>query len=119
VNKETAKYVVDYFSHLLTDKEKLAIRHTISTIKLDSADKTANLSSLTKVYKEKGWLTPDQDALDLLKDGYDNFKIRVATRILNEHKDKVFLNYCPKCGQLARTPKAKQCRQCGTDWHEK
>lgn len=119
MDNETAKYIVDYFSYLMTDKEKLAIRHTMSTLKLDSADKTDSLSSLTKVYKEHGWLTTDQDALDLLKDGYDNFVIRVATRILSEHRDKIFLNYCPECGQLARTPKAKQCRQCGTDWHDK
>lgn len=24
---------------------------------------------------------------------------------------------CPKCGKALRTPKAKQCRFCGADWH--
>ena len=26
-------------------------------------------------------------------------------------------NNCPKCGKLARTPKAKQCRYCFYNWH--
>jgi hypothetical protein len=25
---------------------------------------------------------------------------------------------CPYCGAPLRTPTAKQCRQCGTDWHD-
>ena len=25
---------------------------------------------------------------------------------------------CPYCGQLLRTPRAKQCRACGMDWHD-
>jgi hypothetical protein len=25
---------------------------------------------------------------------------------------------CPYCGQPLRTAKAKQCRACGTDWHD-
>jgi hypothetical protein len=25
---------------------------------------------------------------------------------------------CPYCGAPLRTPAAKQCRQCGTDWHD-
>jgi hypothetical protein len=25
---------------------------------------------------------------------------------------------CPYCGELLRTPKAKQCRACGMDWHD-
>lgn len=43
------------------------------------------------------------------------FYKQVAERILTEHKDEVFLNYCPVCGQLARTPRALQCPQ-GHRW---
>jgi len=119
LDKETANYIVTYFSHLLTEKEKLAVRHSSSIIKIESGDKTTNLVSLTKIYKERGWLTDDQTVLDLLKDGCDNFELKTAQRILKDYGDKVFLNNCPKCGKLARTPRAKFCRHCGHDWHEK
>lgn len=116
MDTETAKYIATYFSQLLTVKEKLAIKHAHSIIKLDTDDESTNRY---KIYLKVGWLSGDKDVQELLKDGYDNFEIKVASRILNEHEDKVFLNYCPKCKKLARTPFAKQCRYCGNDWHEK
>ena len=117
MDQETAKYIVNYFAQFLTEKEKLAIRHTRSTIKLESANNELNTLSLTNVYKKRGWLTGDNEVIDLLKNGYDNFEISAARRILLEHKRNVFLNYCPKCNHLARTPRAKQCKKCEYEWH--
>lgn len=119
MDKETAQYIINYFSHLLSHEEKLAIQHTSSTFKLDEASQTKNITTLTKIYKEKGWLTEDQTVLDLLKEGYDHFELKAAQRILDTKRDKVFLNTCPKCEKLARTPYAKQCRHCSYDWHNK
>lgn len=115
MDKETAGYIINYFSNLLTSAERMAITHTTSTYKLENS--TSDNTNLTRVYREKGWLTSDQSVLDLLKDGYDNFELNVATRIVNQNPDKVFFNNCPKCNKLARTPYAKQCRHCGYDWH--
>ena len=94
----------------------MAIKHTNSTYKLEHS--TSDNSNLTKIYREKGWLTSDQSVLDLLKDGYDNFELNVAKRILSQNSDKVYFNNCPKCNNLARTPYARQCRHCGYAWHD-
>lgn len=115
---ETAIYINDYYNHLLTDKEKLANRHISSMIKLEYSNTIPNLEKLTKLYKKMGWLTECEDALILTRLGEEGFKIKVAERILSEHKDKIFMNYCPQCARLARTPFAKQCR-CGYDWHKR
>lgn len=45
-------------------------------------------------------------------------KEKISELILKDYKDKIFLNNCPKCGELARTPKARQCRYCGNKWFE-
>jgi len=63
------------------------------------------------------WGIKDKEILDLLDNGYEEFKRISADKILKEHKDNVFINNCPKCGRLARTPLAKQCRKCGHNWH--
>lgn len=73
--------------------------------------------SVGKIYKKVGWITENETALDLLKDGYDAFEIKVAERIWDNFQQEVFLNNCEKCGKLARTPYAKQCRHCGYSWH--
>jgi len=116
VDNETAKYIINYFSNLLTSEERMAIKHTNSTYKLEHS--TSDNSNLTKIYREKGWLTSDQSVLDLLKDGYEKFELNVASRILSQNSDKIFLNNCPKCNKLARTPYARQCRHCGHSWHD-
>ena len=115
MDNETAKYIINYFSNLLTGEEKMAVKHTSSTYKLEHS--TSENTNLTRIYKSKGWLTSDQTVLDLLKDGYDNFELNVANRILTQNSDKVFLNNCPNCNKLARTPYARQCRHCGHNWH--
>lgn len=115
MDNETAKYIINYFSNLLTGAERMAIKHTTSIYKLNHSN--SDNTQLTRLYKENGWLTTDQTVLDLLKDGYENFELNVANRILTHHPDKVFFNYCPKCNKLARTPYARQCRYCGHNWH--
>jgi ribosomal protein L40E len=113
MDHETARYIIKYFSELLTEEERIAIRHTTSEYKLEHSANT----TLTKIYREKGWLTSDQSVLDLLKDGYESFEQNVANRIIRQNPGRVIFNLCLKCGKLARTPYAKQCRHCGYNWH--
>ena len=116
MDQETALYIVTYFSKLLTEQERLAIKHTSSTIKLDLPNRRSN-DSAVRVYKENGWLSSDENVTNLLQGGYDEFELRTAERIFKEHRNEVKLNLCPKCKKLARTPLAKQCRFCGHNWH--
>jgi hypothetical protein len=113
IGKEEALYLIMYFSELMTEHERVALRHTQSTFKLEGVKKP----HLVNMYYKQGWLTTDPEILNLLKDGEDQFVINSAERILRETPEKVFLNLCPKCGKLARTPQAKQCRFCEEDWH--
>jgi hypothetical protein len=61
--------------------------------------------------------TRNPEAVALMTDGFEPFLCRVRDRILRDHREKVFLNNCPRCGGLAMTPKAQQCRWCSYDWH--
>jgi hypothetical protein len=122
MDKETAKYIIDHYSHLLTLHYAAALKHHRSFIKVDNSDNQMTKEqneAKTTIYLKNGWLSTNQDVLKLLEDGYDDFEIQAATKLLNEFPEKIILNNCPKCGQLTRTPTAKQCRHCGNDWHDK
>lgn len=110
---EKADYIVAYYSHLFTLNEQKALRHHRSTIKIDGAKDLA----LTRVYLKTGWLSDDPLILNYLSDGYIQFILSCAKRILNDHPGEVVFNNCPVCKKLARTPSARQCRWCGHDWH--
>ncbi|TSD66150.1 hypothetical protein FFF34_001750 [Inquilinus sp. KBS0705] len=111
VTIEKADYIITYYSHLLPDSEKMALKHHRNTIKSEGGEQ------LTKMYLKTGRLTDDPLVLNYLSEGYVQFILNCAGKILRDNADKVFFNLCPNCSKLARTPEAKQCRFCGFDWH--
>jgi len=114
VDKEKVEYIINFFNHLLTAEERMAIKHTNSIFKLENGFKS---ESSQKMFKKLNWITEDKNVLNLLEDGYENFQIKVANRILEQNPEEIFFNECSKCGKLARTPFARQCRYCGNNWH--
>jgi hypothetical protein len=117
---ESEWYVFNYYRHLATKQENLAYQHLVSTFKAthgrtDSASQMEARRNASPARRD--WFTSDPEILRLASEGLDVFVERVAQRILAEHRNEITFNNCPKCGALTRTPKAKQCRFCGFDWH--
>jgi len=112
MNQEQANYIITYFGNLMTAHEKLALKHHVHTYK------TSDDPKMSRILTDKGWIRTEPEILDFLKDGYDEFELNIAKRIMTENPEKVFLNNCSKCDKLARTPYARQCRHCGHNWHE-
>jgi hypothetical protein len=101
-------YVMRYYGRFMTREEQLAHRHLMATEKVAHGQSSKAVSGL---------LSDDPVVLNLIRDGREWFMGRTAARILAEHSSEVFLNYCPRCGALAKTPKAHQCRVCRHEWH--
>ena len=118
LSPQIAHYVVCFHDHLLSDVERKARRNLFFAIKATRgrSDKGAQREARGhKIYSRM--LSDEEDVLRLAKDGYEEFVKRTAARLLRDFGDKISFNYCPVCGELARTPTAKQCRACGHDWH--
>ncbi len=115
---EIANYVIHFHSSLMTDVESKARAHLVATMKATKgrSDEQAQHQARSHPGFSK-WIASDELVLQLAKDGYQNFQLQTAARILRDSGDKVFFNLCPACGKLARTPTAKQCRHCHHDWH--
>lgn len=104
-------YIYNHYSGFMTEREYKAWKHYSTTYKFEGVE-------LPEMLYKKEWVTKDEDILRLLDGGFENFKRNIAKRIYAEHWIDIFLNYCPKCNKLARTPAAKQCRYCLHDWHD-
>ena len=125
-------YVIHYFGHdLMTAIERRVHKHLLSVQSPTEAEERLRdgiaweeardgvIDEKVKSYlriRHSG-LSEDPEVLRLANGGLEVFYERTAKRILSEHRDKIFINRCPSCGALARTPKALQCRSCGRDWH--
>lgn len=119
MDKELALYVVTYYPELMTADERRADRHLATTFKwTHGRSDAAAQDELRREQSARGrWLSDDPAVLRLAAEGLEAFRLRTAARILADHREAVFLNYCPKCAGLTRTPKARMCIHCGHDWH--
>ena len=117
-NPQLADYVVRYNADLMTEAELKAQRHLFATMKATRgrSDEIAQHEAQKDKFLSR-MLSTEPNVLSLAKDGYRQFQLTTAARILRDSADEVFFNRCPVCGELARTPTAKQCRYCGHDWH--
>lgn len=117
MDQEMITYILSYSANLMTADEAAAWRHYGTLFKADKKDISEFSEKRRKIYLKHGWITDKPKVLNLLKDGLKRFQENTARRILADHGAQVVFNYCPKCDKLTRTPRAKQCRFCGHDWH--
>lgn len=111
---EVANYIIKYYFSLLSLPQKAALKHHRHALKFHEMP-DSNVRQ--QLYVKFNWLSDDPDVLGLLDEGYVNFILNCAQQILKDHPEQVHINLCPQCKKLARTPDAKQCRWCGSDWH--
>jgi hypothetical protein len=116
---DLARYVIRYYGHFMNLTEHLAYRHLAGAMKATKggSDISAQAEAKKSMIHSR-LLSEDPAVLLLARNGLQPFAEVTAERILAEHGEKVFLNRCPRCQGLARTPSPRQCRACGLDWHE-
>jgi type IV secretory pathway VirB4 component len=113
-----AHYVITYYGRFMTRNEMAAYRHLQAAMKATHGRSDAAAQQEAQRHRTFSRLTTtDPEILQLTDKGYERFVERTAERILAENENDIFLNFCPRCHELARTPKAQQCRVCGLDWH--
>lgn len=118
MNPHLIRYVMSYYSSFMNEVERRAYSHLGGTMKAtmgcsdDGAQQEARHNRMFARF-----LSDDRLVLQLTSQGYQAFAERTANRVFVEHENDIFLNLCPRCHELARTPTAKQCRFCGFDWH--
>lgn len=110
---ELIDYIFEYCGKYFTEDESKANGHLTAMFK----SKNNVHSPMYKFFMKEENVLVNQQIVDLVKDGFEKFKIRVVTRIYSEHKHSLDLNLCTKCWKIARTPDARQCRFCFHDWH--
>jgi hypothetical protein len=118
MNRLRANYVIAYYGRFMNEDERRAQSHLIHTMKAAKgrSDALAQQEAKHHHFYSRG-ISDDPEVLRLSSNGFQAFAERTAERILAEHEEDVFLNNCPRCGELARTPMARQCRFCHLDWH--
>lgn len=111
-------YVLDYFSHLATQFEKDLMLSLNLDHKAVFSDSPMMRHKLGEKRDEIIARISNPEVLALLPLGPHEIHRRIRERILRDHSDEIYLNRCPTCHRLLRTPVAKMCIHCGNAWHD-
>ena len=103
----------------MTLNEAMANRHLMHSSKFERRLANDPDDMIRNMFVEKGWMSNDTEVLKLFEEGSEQFWANTAERIVRDNPGKIYFNLCSKCGKLARTPQAKQCRYCGYNWHKR
>jgi len=97
----------------MTLAEKLAYKNLMVERKTDDSS-----SEDMKRHLRRHFQSTEPEVVALLDKGAREFLIATRDRLLRDHSMEIFLNHCPQCGALARTPKACLCPVCCHSWYE-
>ena len=110
---ELTQYIFHNYRGLMTPAEKSVYLALIFGYKAEHSE-----SEDMKRHLQARFASTEPEVLTLLEGGAREFYITTRNRILRDHGKEIFLNHCPKCGALARTPKACLCPACNYTWFE-
>ena len=91
---DLTRYVIHHYGALMTAQERQGYRTIMGQEKMAVVNSPAIRARL-----QNDLVSKDPAVIALLADGSDAFLNRVRDRILAEHSDDVFLNYCPTLWQ--------------------
>lgn len=120
--EDLSGYVLTYFGRLMTSGEaqvrtdlmmeykKLVkqLGNEYGHVVIRKSQWSASRQLVEAAYQDVRWIEYWERRAD--------FFHRTSERILAQYPEKVFLNRCPFCNTLARTPTAKQCGKCFRRW---
>jgi len=111
---ELTRYVYFNYMNLMSASEYAA--HMANVLEEKNAHASSPATEETMRADWPDWLPPSPSVQGLLSSGVEAFQVSVRERLLRECSDEVFINRCPQCRALARTPQASQCPKCFHSW---
>lgn len=112
-------YILNNYSRLMTEHESSVHRHLTTLYKFrDHGPPAPGTAAKTEGLQgpKWRWLSEDPAVVADAQAGWVGAREHIAQRIAERHQDEVYLNYCPACGALTRTPTARLCLSCGHTW---
>jgi hypothetical protein len=110
---ELQKYLLDHCREWMLPEEIRALTRIALT---QYGEEVERKLVLIESKMEAFYGFADEQTNQLVELGKEKLEIKIAERLLKDSADKL-INNCPKCGKLAKTPRAKQCRYCKHYWH--
>ena len=104
------EYVWRHGAHLMTELERKGVKTVHANEKAEHSS-----PDISGVILEKWGSKDNPEVCNALSAGIKKFKQAVRRRVISDNPE--FVQRCPECKKIIRTPQAQQCRWCGSSWH--
>lgn len=108
IDIDLRNYIIKYFMNCLKDEEKFIYNLIVTYRKVKDVDDKLYRDLLLKKMNIRYSDIKEMETFDVNK-----FYDETITRVIND--EDVFINRCPYCGTLARTPSVRRAK-CGHSW---
>jgi len=108
------EYVWKHCQHLMTPLELRVGLYSVPIVSDMDDEKARRI--YTACESEHGHVD-DADVIAAFPRDLDLFRLKTRRRLMQDCADKIFVNRCPKCSRIVRSPNAHQCPWCKHDWH--
>jgi hypothetical protein len=112
--KELRAYIFKHFRHLMTPLGRRTVEYLSPIVRASDHWKIRRLYDFLE---ERDGHVSDEELIEAFKIAHAQRMDQAVDRLLTNGLDSLFINRCPKCDRIARTPEAKQCLWCGHNWH--
>jgi hypothetical protein len=107
-------YIFKHYRHLMTPLERRSIEYLTPIVQISDHWKVKRVYDFVE---ERDGHVPDEDVIAAFEVPYVERKETAIDRLISTRLDSIFINRCPKCKRIVRTPAARQCMWCRHDWH--
>lgn len=111
-----AEYVLAHYPHLMTPHERAVVRHLTALYKDRGKPPEPGTADEIPPFPLERWTSADPAVRADAQAGWEEARGRIAERIVRDHAGEAYLNRCPHCAALTRTPRARLCLVCGHTW---
>jgi hypothetical protein len=89
----------------------------VKALLVDDKASSASSSAMGNLLRSKWASENSPEVVAALREGAEAFRLGVRERLVRECSDQMFINRCPACSRVLRTPRARQCLWCSHSWH--
>lgn len=113
MDRNEVLYIIGHFGNLFTEAERNLLKKIRKVNMYLDIIKDVDMDLAPKYLNEVG--ISESDILEVQNLDKNGIYDAIAKRIASEND--LFINRCPYCGEIARTPTAYQAR-CGHQWRD-
>ena len=108
-----SQYLWHNYAQFFTEPQRAVMKALVGEAKAENIDDPSYAAKVRNLFGS----VHAAEVTNSLAPGETQWRQQVSAWLLANRGAEVFVNRCPQCTRIVRTPVARQCLWCGHSWH--